>query len=178
MLLFCPLCQSAFTGVARCPRCSGLLLMPEEAPPGTEPGEAAPEPFNPTPAGRVAVGTIVALGLYLALRKLVTGWVILEGNEAEDWWRSGDALLTVFILQMTAAAFGALLAATGRAQGITLGVAVGGLCGALFLVAEVTGGAPLVQLVLLLQPVILAVGGAIAGAVGSWVWSPVPELDM
>ena len=114
MLLFCPLCQSAFTGVARCPRCSGLLLMPEEAPPGTEPGEAAPEPFNPTPAGRVAVGTIVALGLYLALRKLVTGWVILEGNEAEDWWRSGDALLTVFILQMTAAAFGALLALPER----------------------------------------------------------------
>ena len=31
MQLFCPTCQAAFPGTQRCPRCGGLLLMPQEA---------------------------------------------------------------------------------------------------------------------------------------------------
>jgi hypothetical protein len=179
MLLFCPDCQSAFTGVSRCPRCGGLLLMPEEAPSVTDGSGLAPvAKTHPTAAGRIFVGTVVSLGLYFGLRKLAAGLVRATLDDAEGWWQSAAALLAVFMIQGTAAVFGSILAAAGRARGIALGAAVGGLCGVLFLAGEVAAGAPPDELVLLLQPVLLLVCGAIAGAVGAWIWAPVPELDM
>ena len=153
--------------------------MPEEAPPVTDgPTKALVAPIKPTPSGRAFVGTVVALGLYLGLRKLTTGWVLATFDSDERWWLSAEALTTVFTLQVIAAGFGAVLASAGRARGIGLGAAVGGLCGGLFLAAEIAAGASPTQLVLLLQPLLLAVAGAIAGAVGAWVWAAVPEFDM
>lgn len=179
MLLFCPECQSAFTGVSRCPRCGGLLLMPEEAPPVAGGPAHAPEAVEQVSSlWRAIVGTIVALGLYLGLRKISIGFVLTILHEAESWWQSSEALTAVFLLQLVSTSFGALLASAGRPRGIALGAFVGLLCGALFLGAEALDGTSLVQLVLLLQPVLLTVCGAIAGAVGAWVWAAVPELDM
>ena len=179
MLLFCPECQSAFTGVSRCPRCGGLLLMPDETPePVDVTGHAPLIPIKSTPTGRIVVGTVVALGLYLGLRKLTTGWVLASTADVDIWWHSAEALIAVFCLQVFAAGFGAVLTSAGRPRGISLGAAVGGLCGGLFLAAEVAAGAPPAQLVLLLQPVLLIATGAIAGAVGAWVWAAVPEFDM
>ncbi len=179
MLLFCPECQSAFTGVSRCPRCSGLLLMPDEAPPLSN--GAGHDPIvlaKATPGARAFVGTVVALGLYLGLRKLTSGWVLATLEDAGSWWHSAEALIAVFVLQVFAAGFGAVLASAGRTKGISLGAVVGGFCGGLFLAAEVAAGAPPAQLVLLLQPVLLIATGAIAGAVGAWFWAAVPELDL
>jgi hypothetical protein len=179
MLLFCPDCQAAFTGVSRCPRCGGLLLMPDEAPQVTGSTGRAPDPIEPSsPLGRAVVGTVVALGLYLGLRKVSIGVVLASLHKAESWWESSEALTTVFLLQLFSASFGAVLASAGRARGIALGGFVGVVCGILFLGAEVAEGAPPTQLVLLLQPVLLTVCGAIAGAVGAWVWAAVPDLDM
>jgi hypothetical protein len=179
MLLFCPECQSAFTGVSRCPRCGGLLLMPEEAPPAADAGSYAPEAVELTPPfARVVVGTVVGLGLYLGLRKLSAGFVLAILHEAESWWQSSEALTAIFILQLVSCGFGALLASAGRTRGIALGAGVGTLCGGLFLLAESLDGAPPTQLVFLLQPVLMTICAAIAGAVGSWVWAAVPELDM
>jgi hypothetical protein len=179
MQLFCQACQAAFTGLTRCPRCGALLLLPQEA--GidlTQPGQGPVVTVKPTPAGRVGVGTVVALGLYLGLRKVAAGLVVATGHDPDGWWLSADGLVAVLGLQSAAALFGALLAGAGRAKGFLPGAAVGGVCGALFLAAELIGGAPAGQLVLLLQPVILAVGGGVAGAVGTRVWAPVPELEM
>jgi hypothetical protein len=179
MLLYCPDCQAAFTGVSRCPRCSGLLLMPEEAPPSADDQAQSPLPdFKPTPTARAAIGTVIALGLYLGLRKLTTAWVLASTEDYENWWLSADALVVVFVMQTVAAVFGAVLASAGGNRGISIGATIGGFCGGLFLIAEVAAGAPPTQLVLLLQPVILAVGGAIAGAVGSWYWAAVPEFEL
>ena len=99
-------------------------------------------------------------------------------HEAESWWQSAEALTAIFVLQVISTAFGALLASAGRSRGITLGAAVGLLCGGLYLGAEAADGTPPTQLVFLLQPVLITVCGAIAGAVGSWIWAAVPELDM
>jgi len=179
MLLYCPDCQAAFTGVSRCPRCSGLLLMPEEAPPSADELAHAPIPhFKPTPTARAVMGTIIALGFYLGLRKLTTAWVLATTDDYENWWLSANALVVVFVLQTVAAAFGAVLSSAGGRRGITVGGAVGGFCGGLFLIAEVIAGAPPTQLVLLMQPIILAVAGAVAGAVGSWYWAAVPEFEL
>ena len=179
MLLYCPDCQSAFTGVSRCPRCGGLLLMPEEAPRTSEGPSQSPIPgYHPPPASRTLVGTNSALGLSLGIRKFTNGWVLAALDDGEAWWASEGALITVFILQVLAAGFGAMLAAAGRPRGIGLGVAVGGLCGGLFLAAEIAAGAPPSQLVLLLQPMLLALAGAVAGAFGAWVWPAVPAFDL
>jgi len=178
MQLICPACDAAFTGVSRCPRCGGLLLMPDEA--AFAPvGPAAPAAhLHLPPAARVVVGTVLALGLYLALRKLTLGLVLATEADPAGWWLTAEGLSSVFGLQAAAGLFGALVAAAGRARGAAIGGAVGGLCGGLFLAAEVGGGAPAGQLVLYLQPILLAAGGGLAGAVGARVWAAVPDLDM
>lgn len=178
MLLFCPACQTAYTGVSRCPRCGALLLMPEEAPVLEDVGAPPAATFHPSPAARIFVGMLAALGLYLGLRRVAAGFALATSSDPAGWWLTADGLAVVFGLQAVAVVLGAVLAAAGRTAGIALGAAVGGACGGLFLAAEVLGGVPAEQLVLLAQPVVLAVGGAIAGAVGAWVWQGVPDLEM
>lgn len=153
--------------------------MPEEAaflPTG--PDVAAPRPTRPRAAGRLVVGTLVALGAYLGLRKFLAGWAAAAATDPNGWWRSDDGLAAVFAAQLAATAFGAVLVGAGRARAVWLGGAVGALCGGLFLAAEVASGVPPESWTLLVQPAALATAGAIAGAVGGRVWGGLPELDM
>lgn len=179
MQLFCPACQSAFSGESRCPKCGGLLLMPQEATTELPRAHVAGyEPVRPTPAGRAVMGVLLALGLYLGLRKLATGWALAFEPDPEAWWLSFDGLRVVFGLQAAAVVFGGVIAAAGRPRGVGLGAVVGGLCGALFLAAEVLGGAPGFDLVMLVQPAVMLAAGAVAGVVGARVWPAAPDVDM
>jgi hypothetical protein len=179
MQLFCPECKSAFTGLTRCPRCKGLLLLPEES--ATEadtPAQELPELHRPTPSGRIFAGTVLALVLYLAFRKLSMGAVMAFGMEPEEWWQTPGGTLAILSIQAVAAIFGALLAGAGRNLSFAIGLAVGGLCGALFFAAEFFGDARTGQPMPYLQPLVLAVGAGIAGLIGSRIWPPVPELEL
>lgn len=180
MQLFCPACQVAFPGTQRCPRCGGLLLMPQEAADAAPPARPhpLPEPPQPTPAGRVLVGGLFALGLYLGLRKLAMGVVLAAHPDPESWWASFEGLVAVCGGQGLAVVFGAVVAAAGRRVGLVFGAAVGGVCGALFLAAELLAGAPPQDLVLYIQPVLLVVVGGVAGVFAARVWGAVPLLDM
>lgn len=179
MQLFCPACQSPFPGVSRCPRCGGLLLLPHEVSPDAPHRTAeAPPPARPTAVGRVAVGTVLTMGLYLALRKLATGGVLALDSDPAGWWTSWTGLAAIHLAQVLAVAFGAVVAAAGREQGSPLGLAVGAVSGGLFLGYELFGGAPPQDLVLYLQPPVLALFGLVAGTIGSRVWGAAPKLDM
>lgn len=180
MQQYCPTCQAAFSTGSRCPRCDGLLFMPHEAADHHPADSAEPHPgfARPSPASRVFVGTVLALGLYLGLRQVVAAAVLAATASPDAWWTSLEGLVAVFGVQAVAVVFGSLLAGAGRTHGFALGVAVGGLCGGLFLAAEVLGGTPAAQMVLYLQPPILALGGGIAAAVGTRVWAAVPDLDI
>ena len=181
MQLFCPACQAAFPGTQRCPRCGGLLLLPQEAADAAAlplPRTLPPAPALPTPSGRVAVGAVLALGLYLGLRKLATGVVLAAHPNPEVWWSSFDGLLTVCGGQALAVIFGAVVAAAGRHGGFLFGVSVGGLCGGLFLAAELIAGAPPRDLVLYVQLAVLVLVGGIAGVFAARVWGAVPVLDI
>lgn len=181
MQQYCPSCQAAFTGVTRCPRCDGLLYLPHEAGeqlaplPGEEP---MPAFVRPTPSGRIAVGALLAMGLYLGLRKLVGAAVLATTPDPAAWWVSLEGLGAVFGSQAVAVLFGALLAGAGRTHGFAVGFTVGALVGGLFLAAEVIAGIPAAELVLYLQPPTLALAGGIAGAAGRRLWPALPELDI
>jgi hypothetical protein len=154
--------------------------MPQEAAEPATPRQKAapPAPFQPTATGRVVVGAALALGLYLGLRKLVTGAVLAVTPDPEAWWLSFDGLLVVCSAQGLAVVFGSVVAAAGRAGGFLFGAAVGAVCGALFLGAEVLEGAPARDLVLYVQVFILVLVGGISGVLAARVWGAVPVLDM
>ncbi|VTS00863.1 unnamed protein product [Gemmata massiliana] len=179
MQLFCPACQAAFAGTQRCPRCAGLLLLPHEvAAESLNLRDLAGPPPEPTPFSRVVVGAVFALGLYLGLRKLAMGAVLAAHPEPDSWWTSFEGLTTVCGAQIAAVIFGAVLAAAGRVGGFVFGATVGGVCGGLFLAAELVAGAPVRDLVLYIQPLVLVAVGGIAGVFAARVWGAVPVLDM
>jgi hypothetical protein len=151
--------------------------MPHEVSPDAprRPADPPPRP-DPTAAGRAAVGTVLALGLYLGLRKLAAGTVLAAAPDPGGWWLSPAGLAAVHAAQAVAVGFGALVAAAGRPRGYPLGLAVGALCGGLFLGYDLLAGAPPEDLVLYLQPPLLAVVGLAAGALGAKVWPAAPAL--
>jgi hypothetical protein len=181
MQLYCPACKASFAGTQRCPQCAGLLLMPHECADALAPRPAPVPPRapdRPAAAGRVFVGALFALGLYLALRKLTTGVVLATGGDADAWWASFEGLLAVCGAQAVAVTFGAITAAAGRSGGAPFGAAVGLVCGGLFLAAELATGAPPQDLVLYLQLGALLVVGAVAGVIAARVWGAVPTLEL
>jgi hypothetical protein len=156
-----------------------LLLMPHEAAEVATPRQKAPPaPITPTPLGRIAAGAVFALGLYLGLRKLATGVVLVAYPEPDAWWGSFEGLTTVCGGQALAVIFGAVVAAAGRTGGFAFGAAVGGACGGLFLAAELIAGAPAQDLVLYVQPVVLVFVGGVAGVFAARIWGAVPILNM
>ncbi len=179
MQLFCPACHAAFAGSNQCPQCGGLLLLPHETAGADAPHPKPLPPIpQPTPAGRVVVGAVFALSLYLGLRKLATGVVLAAHSDPGAWWSSLEGLATVCGGQVVAVIFGSVLAAAGRVGGFVFGATVGAVCGVLFLAAEIAAGAPLHDLVLYIQPLVLAAVGGIAGVYAARVWGAVPAIDM
>jgi hypothetical protein len=135
-------------------------------------------PVQPTPMGRVAVGAVLGLVAYLGLRKVLLAGVLASIPDPAEWWASLDGLMAVFGAQLAAVLFGSILAGAGRAKPLSVGGAVGALCGALFLAGEVLAGTPPEQLVLYLQPIVLTVAGGLGGLIGAQVWPSLPELDI
>src|SRR5437016_1584590 len=90
MQLLCPRCQSAFAGSSTCPRCGGRLISPQEAHVLSAKRKHAPlRGPEPTAAGRVLVGVLVALGGYVGLREWAAAWLAATGADGGDWW-TGD----------------------------------------------------------------------------------------
>ncbi|HEY1190364.1 MAG TPA: hypothetical protein VGE74_22210 [Gemmata sp.] len=179
MQLFCPACHAAFAGTQRCPRCGGLLLLPHETTAVVpHPKEPPPPRPVPSPLGRIVVGAVLALGLYLGLRKVAVGVVLAVAPNPDAWWNSLEGLSAVGALQIATVIFGAVLAAAGRIGGFVFGATVGAVCGALFLGAEIAAGAPPRDLVLYIQPAVLLVVGGIAGVFASRVWGAVPAVEL
>jgi hypothetical protein len=157
-----------------------MLLMPHEVSPDSprRRGDATAAPLQPTTGGRVAVGTVLALGFYLGMRKVAIGVVYAAIPDPSAWWLSFHGLVAVYAAQMIAVVFGAVMAAAGRPKGFGHGLLVGVVCGGLFLAFELLAGVPPKELVLYLQPPVLALLGLVAGVVGARVWAASPILNI
>ncbi len=171
MQLYCPSCQTPSTATDRCPRCGDRLITAAEAyVPAPAAGVVAPDPIRPTAPGRVAVGCVAALGLYLALREFANT-VVPE----PEWWASSAGFVLGCVVRGFGALGGGLLAGAGRRQGAVTGLIVGGVFGGLLLLADA-------MTIGLIGPTEMGVAGglavlaALAGAVGGWVWPPEAEL--
>lgn len=171
MQLFCPDCQAAFAGTPSCPKCGGRLLAPQESfvQAAVAAADELPTPVQTTFLGRVMLGTIASLGLFLSLREFA---VAFGGGVGID-------VFTLCGLRYVAVAVGGLLTGAGRANGSQPGFVSGLAVGVLLTVHDVllSGGSEY------WWPVGLAVGfplvAGAAGWVGSRVWpAPVDLPDV
>lgn len=159
MQLFCPDCQAAFAGTPHCPKCGGRLIAPQESfvTAAVEAPNDLPEPVQTTFPGRVVLGTVTALGLFLALREFT-----LAFGGAID-------VFTLCGLRLFAVAVGGLLTGAGRSNGAQPGFAAGLLVGGLLTAHDIllSGGTEF------WWPVGLAVGFPVAAGVAGWIGSRV-----
>jgi hypothetical protein len=152
--------------------------MPHEVAPDTpHRSTESPDPVATTFVGRVFLGTVLAMGLYLALHHVATGLFLALDPESPGWSLSFQGLALVHAAQVVAVVFGCLVAAASRVSGYSIGVIVGTLSGGAFLAYDVYSGASTRDLVLYLQPPLLGLIGLVAGSAGSWIWQAAPELD-
>lgn len=181
MQLFCPTCQLATAAAQRCPRCGGLLLLPHETGDGRGGRSRVVPPLPPQPPAtlQVAIGVVLALGLYAGLHRIVGGVATVIQLPAGSEWFIGYQNHGWFTwgLQGFAVALGALIAAAGRVSGFALGSVVGGICGGLFLAGEwFTCGTADVSRA---WPLGVSLGsGGLAGWVATRVWGTIPALEM
>lgn len=171
MLLFCPRCQTSVPGVDRCPQCDGRLATPNEAHASAPDlhSRRLPEVVRPSAAGRLMIGVLAGLGLFVGLREWATAGLLL----AEETWRGPIGLAVAGSLKVVASAVAGVLAGTGRPKGAGAGLTAGVLVGALLLMADRAAGAKL-DLLDLATVAGLTGAAAAGGAIGSWRW-PAPH---
>ncbi len=171
MQLYCPSCQATYSAASRCPQCGDRLVTPAEAF-AAIPDHVPPPPtlLRPTAGSRIAVGCVLAIGLYLGLRE----WAGAAFPD-DGWWASTAGVAVTVCLRALGVLVGGLLAGAGRERGVTTGSAVGLVCGGLYLIADGVTGADL----LAADGVVwagLAVLAAAVGLIGSRVWPPPVDL--
>lgn len=171
MYLFCPRCNSQHLASSRCPRCSSRLLSPSEVPEvlaaRTPP---PPPPTQPGFAGRIVVGTLVALGLHLALREWVFAAVSAVGASG-----TGGELWLGYSLRVIGAAVGGLLAGAGRPRSFATGALAGAACGVAWLAVDAYPDVTFDVARQVAAGILLAVGG-VAAVVGGGIWPPPVEV--
>ena len=171
MQLYCPSCQTPSTATDRCPRCGDRLITAAEAytpaPVGTV---VAPDPIRPTAPGRIAVGCVAALGLYLALREFTNTL-----GADPDWWASSTGFVLACVVRGFGAVGGGLLAGAGRRQGVVTGLVVGIVYGGLLLLADAMTIGPIGAIEIGVAGGLVVLAG-LAGTIGGWIWPPEVEL--
>jgi len=151
--------------------------MPHEIAPNAKRTTAnAAVTTRPTVAGRVIVGSVLAMATYLAIRKIAMGTVLAIESNPDGWWLSPTGLVADHVIQAVAVVFGTMIAGAGQFKGATTGGIVGFVCGGLFLGYELMIGADSQNLSLYLQLPVLAMLGLIGGLIAAKIWTPPPQL--
>jgi hypothetical protein len=194
MLTVCPQCHSPLDRSERCPKCSvsqlvsASLRLPE--PPGVVPRS---DKWQQTPAGRILIGVLLAVGLSYGLLQLCTaGLRATQLDPAEGGFHPLAGLALLEGLQAVALLAGGTLAGVGQRRGIALGAVVGVVSGMLFLMGMLNGivtnlvhslatelldpGSPVRNVALYALPILHVVCGAAGGLAGSLIWKPPPAV--
>ena len=173
MYLFCPRCNTQHLASSRCPRCSSRLLSPGEASDLLPMPHAVPPPPPPTSpgfGGRIIVGSLVALGLHLALWEwafAVAGAVGVADIEWDLWLGLGLRLVGTLV--------GGVLAGAGRPRSFSTGAFVGGVSAVAWLAVDAYPEVTFDVARLVAAGVLVVVAGC-AAVVGGVVWPPPVEV--
>jgi len=178
MQLYCPNCRLSTAAAERCPHCGGRLVSPTElesvrgrressllgAARKAEPPLIAPSPF-----GRVLVGTVAGLGLYLGLRESFLGLLVIVGGP--ELLEGAGGTLAGWTLRVAAVLAAGLLAGGGRGQAGLTGLAAGVMCAGAFHLLDVFSGLKATQWDAGAVPALAALAFP-AGMVGGRLWPP------
>lgn len=161
---YCVACNLPTPGQFLCPRCGG---------PTTSGAAPAPEASPRVPFGfwaRMAVGLLLAQGLYFGLRQAVTA--ITSGG----FWDGPSGLAIVQALQAIGLVIGGAVAGAGQSRGLIAGTLLGLWNAALLL--TIPGGVPgqVTAASLVAVPAMQAFVGALGGVLGGVIWPPLPRM--
>jgi hypothetical protein len=95
---------------------------------------------------------------------------------ADSFWNSTTGLIVIQGLQALGLLLGGALAGAGRPRGVMFGALVGVWNGLLFIIFHSSQGALLTPMTLYGQPLLQTAFGALGGAVGRFVWKPLPAV--
>jgi hypothetical protein len=174
MAMFCSKCQSSYQQRLKCPQCGGRLdYQPAgRSSAGNDPGDRSGR-WQETPWGRIAVGLLLAQGLYYGLWHLGNaGMLAVDSQLAASFWSSMPGLIVVQALQAVGLLLGGSLAGAGRQRGIMFGALVGVWNGLLFLIMQSGQKHLLTPVALYGQPLLQTAFGALGGAIGRFIWKP------
>ena len=170
MYLFCSKCQTQFPATSRCPRCSSRLLAPAEAADSLSVTVAIPpQPLQSTLTGRIMVGSILALGLHLALREWGAAVGLFDDSISETGYLAG------YFLRIAAAMVGGVFAGAGRSRAFSGGATVGLISGAAWLVVDSFPHLRLDALNIGLMIALVSLAGCCA-LMGGRIWPAVVEM--
>ena len=173
MAMYCPQCSTSFEQRLQCPTC-GLRLVVAESQRTRRFGLFA-RGWQHTSWGRVVISLMLAQGLFYGLRHLLTGVLLAlqDQGSVQESLATLPGLIGVQVLQVMALLLGGLLVGAGRRNALVLGFALGGLNGAVAVLAQqwpATASHSLLPVYY--QPLIQGFVGAFGGWLGGTIWKP------
>lgn len=183
MSMVCPQCSQVYEQQERiCPTCSvQLLFFAQMAPASATPLPAHEDNgrWQHTALGRIAVGIILAQGLALGLKQLLTAGLLAGGeNSAAALWGSLTGLVLLHSLHALGLFVGGALAGAGQQRGTVFGALAGLGSGMVFLALMPATTQLLPEGSHFAQPLLHLVFGAIGGWVGKTIWKPTPIFSV
>ena len=170
MAMVCPRCQGVFQQLWNCPSCKVRLGYQGAARVPLAADDDTAGQWQQTPWGRIAIGVVLAQGLYYGLRQLLVAGLMASGDEAAGAvWPTLTGLLVLQGVQAAGLIVAGLFAGAGQRQGIVFGVVVGVWNGVLTVLIQSLSG-PHTTVTLLGQPILHTALGALGGFIGGSIW--------
>lgn len=129
-----------------------------------------PPPVMPGFGGRIVVGTLVALGLHLALWEWAFAIAGMVGAEDLSWH-----LWLGYGLRLVGAVVGGVLAGAGRPKSFSTGAVVGGACAAAWMSVDAFPHLSF-DVVRVVAACLLVLFAGVAAVIGGVVWPPPVEV--
>ncbi len=173
MYLFCPRCNTQHLASSRCPRCSSRLLSPGEASdllPTQHAAAPPPPPATPGFGGRIVVGSLVALGMHLAIWEWAFAAAGVVGLTDLDWH-----LWLGLALRVVGTLVGGVLAGAGRLRSFSTGAFVGAVSAVAWLAVDAYPHVVFDVVRLVAAGALVVLGGS-AAVVGGVIWPPPVEV--
>jgi hypothetical protein len=171
MPVVCSRCSNLFEPGRPCPRCGAPSPV---VVPGSSPGQGPR--WQQTVLGRLAIGLVLAQGLFYGLRHLLTG-VLLAVQETEgDLWTDPRNVFLLTSIQLFAVFAGGIFAGSGQRFGFVLGLLLGIWNGALAAALTQNVAGDIVGLGFFTQPLLQLAPALVGGLIGSMVWRPLTHI--